>query len=214
MRERARLLKFGPRDPAWLDGLESEMAEAGIAMRVSARRDGGTAQSRAGGPRGSRRVSVARSLRLTAKPIVLLPSMAKARAMALRARLARARIRDAEAGRTTFGPHLTDLAVRHTAKAHRRARMFDRRAEGAADLHRAGRRLGTGAGAATASRRCCCSTKSPRIWTLRRRAALFEEIVALGAQAWMTGTDLSLFAPMRASADIFEVARSAISPQA
>ncbi|MBL6940190.1 MAG: AAA family ATPase, partial [Alphaproteobacteria bacterium] len=32
MRERARLLKFGPRDPAWLDGLETEMAEAGIAM--------------------------------------------------------------------------------------------------------------------------------------------------------------------------------------
>ena len=30
MRERARLLKYGPRDPAWLDGLENEMAEAGI----------------------------------------------------------------------------------------------------------------------------------------------------------------------------------------
>ena len=28
---------------------------------------------------------------------------------------------------------------------------------------------------------------------VRRRAALFEEILALGAQAWMTGTDLSLF---------------------
>ena len=32
MRERARLLKFGPRDPAWLDGLEAEMAEAGAEM--------------------------------------------------------------------------------------------------------------------------------------------------------------------------------------
>src|SRR6185295_3154812 len=32
MRERARLLKFGPREPAWLDGLENEMAEAGILM--------------------------------------------------------------------------------------------------------------------------------------------------------------------------------------
>src|SRR5215510_11279286 len=30
MRERARLLKFGPRDPSWLEGLENEMAEAGI----------------------------------------------------------------------------------------------------------------------------------------------------------------------------------------
>ena len=31
-------------------------------------------------------------------------------------RLARARIRDAEAGRTTVGPHLVDLTVRHTQK--------------------------------------------------------------------------------------------------
>ena len=36
-----------------------------------------------------------------------------------------------------------------------------------------------------------------------RRAALFEEISALSAQAWMTGTDLSLFDGARA--DIFEV---------
>ncbi len=35
MRERARLLKFGPRDPAWLDGLETEMAEAGGEMIVA-----------------------------------------------------------------------------------------------------------------------------------------------------------------------------------
>src|ERR1700753_815847 len=32
MRERARLLKYGPRDPAWLDGLESEMGVSGLAM--------------------------------------------------------------------------------------------------------------------------------------------------------------------------------------
>jgi DNA replication and repair protein RecF len=36
-----------------------------------------------------------------------------------------------------------------------------------------------------------------------RRAALFEEIAALGAQAWMTGTDLTLFET--AHAQIFAV---------
>ncbi|HUO01655.1 MAG TPA: hypothetical protein VMU31_02675, partial [Rhizomicrobium sp.] len=36
-----------------------------------------------------------------------------------------------------------------------------------------------------------------------RRAALFEEIADLKAQAWMTGTDLSLFESARAQ--IFEV---------
>ena len=35
MRERARLLKYGPRDPAWLDGLENEMAEAGVAIAAA-----------------------------------------------------------------------------------------------------------------------------------------------------------------------------------
>ena len=39
----------------------------------------------------------------------------------------------------------------------------------------------------------------------RRRAALFEEILALGAQAWMTGTDLSLFETLSSRADIFTV---------
>ena len=36
-----------------------------------------------------------------------------------------------------------------------------------------------------------------------RRAALFEEVHDLAAQAWMTGTDLSLFDGARA--EIFEV---------
>jgi len=39
----------------------------------------------------------------------------------------------------------------------------------------------------------------------RRRAALFEEILALGAQAWMTGTDLSLFEALAGRADVFAV---------
>jgi DNA replication and repair protein RecF len=34
---------------------------------------------------------------------------------------------------------------------------------------------------------------------------LFEEIIALGAQAWMTGTDLSLFDSLASRADIFTV---------
>ena len=37
-----------------------------------------------------------------------------------------------------------------------------------------------------------------------RRAALFEEIDALGAQAWMTGTDLSLFDGARAEIFLVE----------
>jgi DNA replication and repair protein RecF len=44
-----------------------------------------------------------------------------------------------------------------------------------------------------------------------RRAALFEEIHSLAAQAWMTGTDLSLFDG--AQAEIFEVRDGIFHPQ-
>jgi DNA replication and repair protein RecF len=42
----------------------------------------------------------------------------------------------------------------------------------------------------------------------KRRAALFEEILALGAQAWMTGTDIEMFAPLTGHVDLFAVAES------
>jgi DNA replication and repair protein RecF len=41
-----------------------------------------------------------------------------------------------------------------------------------------------------------------------RRAALFEEILALGAQAWMTGTDIEMFSPLKSRAFLFAVADS------
>jgi DNA replication and repair protein RecF len=43
-----------------------------------------------------------------------------------------------------------------------------------------------------------------------RRAALFGEILGLGAQAWMTGTDRDLFDPMAQEAQIFAVNRGKI----
>jgi DNA replication and repair protein RecF len=44
-----------------------------------------------------------------------------------------------------------------------------------------------------------------------RRTALFEEIDSLAAQAWMTGTDLSLFKD--AKAEIFDVRDGVFYPQ-
>ena len=43
-----------------------------------------------------------------------------------------------------------------------------------------------------------------------RREALFGEISSLGAQAWMTGTDRDLFAPLAENAQIFAVNRGKI----
>ena len=44
-----------------------------------------------------------------------------------------------------------------------------------------------------------------------RRTALYSEILALGAQAWMTGTDPSLFAPLLGKAQYFSVANAEIN---
>ena len=46
-----------------------------------------------------------------------------------------------------------------------------------------------------------------------RRTALYSEILALGAQAWMTGTDPSLFAPLLGNAQYFSVANAKINEE-
>ena len=44
-----------------------------------------------------------------------------------------------------------------------------------------------------------------------RRAALFEEVVALSVQCWMTGTDAELFAPLAGRAQVLRVADGSIA---
>jgi DNA replication and repair protein RecF len=44
-----------------------------------------------------------------------------------------------------------------------------------------------------------------------RRVSLFEEIECLGAQAWLTGTDASVFAPLRTRAHFFTIANGTVT---
>ncbi len=210
MRERARLLKFGPRDPAWLDGLENEMAETGIAM-AAARAEMVSRLNGALAARGTAGAFPAAQLSLSGETDTLLADEADAR-MALRDRLARARIRDAEAGRTTCGPHLSDLAVRHTQKrtdarecstGEQKALLISIMLADAWELARARDGLAP----------LLLLDEIAAHLDSMRRAALFEEIVALGAQAWMTGTDLSLFDALSVRADIFHVSDGQFSRQ-
>ena len=191
MRERARLLKYGPRDPAWLDGLENEMAEAGAALAAA------------------RRTTVARlNLALTERggafPAAALSLAGEDfdNAGTLRHALARSRIRDAESGRTNAGPHLADLAARHTQKradardcstGEQKALLISIMLAFARELSRARDGMAP----------LLLLDEIAAHLDIIRRAALFEEIAGLGAQAWMTGTDLSLFEG--AQAQIFEV---------
>jgi DNA replication and repair protein RecF len=128
----------------------------------------------------------------------------------LRERLARARIRDAEAGRTTVGPHLADLAVRHTQKrtdarecstGEQKALLISIVLADARELSRA--RAGL-----------CPLLLLDEIAAhldAERRAALFDEVVALSVQCWMTGTDAELFAPLAGRAQVLRVADGSIA---
>jgi len=122
----------------------------------------------------------------------------------MRELFSRARIRDAESGHTTFGPHKSDLCVRHTVK----------RADARECSTGEQKALLVSIVLADAWELAKARDGRPPLLLLdeiaahldgRRRAALFEEILALGAQAWMTGTDLSLFGTLAGKADVFTV---------
>jgi DNA replication and repair protein RecF len=201
MRERARLLKYGPRDPSWLDGLENEMAEAGIqiaqARAATVEKLSGALAEREGGV-------------FPAAALALSDEIHVSCADDLRAAFASGRLRDAEAGRTLTGPHTTDLNVRHTAKradAHdcstgeQKALLISIMLADARELSRAREGLAP----------ILLLDEIAAHLDSVRRAALFEEIHSLAAQAWMTGTDLSLFDG--AHAEIFEVRDGIFHPQ-
>ncbi len=209
MRERARLLKYGPRDPAWLAGLEQQMAENGLAIiaeraAVISRLNSALAERRNAG------AFPCAQLGLDGDADRMAAANGEGTPDAFREALERTRIRDAETGRTGFGPHVSDLLVRHTAKRTdardcstgeqkallisivlAQARQLSHMREGFAPI--------------------LLLDEIVAHLDATRRAALFEEIVALGAQAWMTGTELSMFAPLSGHADIFEVAESRLT---
>jgi DNA replication and repair protein RecF len=206
MRERARLLKYGPRDPAWLDGLETEMTSAGIELSQS-RADTVMRLNSALAKRGEAGAFPCAELALTGETDALIAEHGNNAAEHFRERFGRTRIRDAEAGRTTFGPHVSDLAVRHT-----------------------GKRAGAAECSTGEQKAMLISIVLAHAWEnahirqgiapillldeivahldAHRRAALFAEIVELGAQAWMTGTDIEMFSPLKGKADLFTVADS------
>ena len=205
MRERARLLKYGPRDPAWLDGLESEMTDTGIAVST-ARAEAVERLNQALASRGEAGAFPSAHLTLVGEADVLRAERTDA-ASEFQSRFRQARIRDAESGRTTFGPHRSDLSVRHVQKrtdavecstGEQKALLI------AIVLAHAWESSHMKQGRAP----ILLLDEVAAHLDSKRRAALFEEILALGAQAWMTGTDMEMFAPLKTKADLFAVADS------
>ncbi len=202
MRERNRLLKDGRLDETWLGALEQSMAETGVAVAAARRQVVGRlaiAAEAALGPFPIPDIALAGE---TEAELGAAPALAAEDT--LRRRLAEGRRADAEAGRARAGPHRSDLVVRHRAKAMPAALCStgEQKALLVALVLAAARLLKLQRGAAP----ILLLDEIAAHLDAERRAALFDEIEALGAQAWMTGTDAQLFQALGGRAAFFMVA--------
>ncbi|WP_180898356.1 DNA replication/repair protein RecF [Martelella soudanensis] len=210
MRSRNRLLSERRMEPAWLSGLEQQMASLGVAMAL-ARRELVTllaaliAETTGGSPFPAPEIAISG----------FFADHAEAPAIDLedryRAALEEERFRDAGAGRTLDGPHRSDLEVRHAAKAMEAALCST--GEQKALL------IGLVLAHAKLTRRI---SGHPPIMLFDevaahldagRRAALFTRIDDIGGQAFMTGTDRALFDALGDRGQFFDVAGGKIAAQ-
>jgi DNA replication and repair protein RecF len=210
LRERARLLKAPEADPAWLSALERTMAETGIAVAAA------------------RLIAVADLTRAAAGGIGPFPAavidadgeaeawLAQGPAVDAEDQLATAlsasRGRDAEVGGAGHGPHRTDMVVREAGSGRD------------AETLSTGEQKSLLLGIILAASRLQAERHGFAPLLLldevsahldaARRGALHGEIAALGAQAWMTGTDEGLFSDLRGRARLLRVENGGVTDSA
>jgi DNA replication and repair protein RecF len=201
MRERNRLLREGGSDAAWLAALEQTMAAAGTAI-AAARRQGVvefTAAAGAGvGPFPAARIEVAGGVE---EWLASGPALAAEEHLVLA--LAEARGRDAEMGGASVGPHRSDMVVTRPGSDLPASALStgEQKTLLVSIILGAARRLAAERGFAPV----LLLDEIAAHLDLTHRAALFEEIAALGAQAWMTGTDAGDFSGLESHAQHFIV---------
>jgi DNA replication and repair protein RecF len=211
MRERARLLRgevvAAQADlDAWLDALEAEMAGGAVAIAAS-RREAVDALNRALAdcdgpfPRASLAAAGAVEAWLADGPALAAEDR-------LKAHLKAARAGDAASGVTEWGTHRSDLEVIYLGRALGNAPL--RAAECSTGEQRALLLSIALAEARLTTRRrgqgpILLLDEAVSHLDGQRREALFAEILALGLQAWLTGTDRDLFRPLFGGAQFFAV---------
>lgn len=200
MRERNRLLKDMVRDAHWYGALEAQMATQGAAImanRVSALARLKAAQE------GAETAFPAADLVLRASDDKPLP----AAEADLLAAFSENRQRDLHAGRTLIGPHRADLSGTYAAKGvpADQCSTGEQKALLISLILANGRALAEDFGAAP----IFLLDEVAAHLDAGRRAALYDEICALGAQAFMTGTGPELFAELGARAAHVEVVEEA-----
>jgi DNA replication and repair protein RecF len=215
MAQRNRLLADGVREEARFAGLERIMAETGVATAaaraaavaelagtIATRRDAAPASPF---PWADLAIAGALEADLAHNPAVDVED-------AYAATLRRSRERDRAAGRTLDGPHRADLIVGHGPKAMPAA------------VCSTGEQKALLVGLVLAHADHVRRHRDGRAPILlldeiaahldpTRRAALFDEIVALEGQTWMTGTDPEGFTALAGRAQFFHVEEGRVGPR-
>jgi DNA replication and repair protein RecF len=204
LRSRNRLLEEPRPDAHWLDAIEHETAELAVAVSALRAQTVGLLQARLAARRDPDSPFPAAEIALDGwmeKLIALHPATEVEDRY--RAVLKENRPRDAAAGRTLDGPHLTDLAVAHASKSI-----------AAADASTGEQKaLLIGLVLAHAGLIAEMSGFAPVLLLDEvvahldplRRAALYAELGKLGAQVFITGADAAAFADIASQAEVFEV---------
>jgi DNA replication and repair protein RecF len=204
LRSRNRLLEETRPDAHWLDAIEHETAELAVAVAALRAQTVGLLQARLAARRQPDSPFPAAEVALDGWMEKLVASRPATEIEdRYRAVLRENRARDAAAGRTLDGPHLTDLAVAHAGKSI-----------AAADASTGEQKaLLIGLVLAHAGLIAEMSGFAPVLLLDEvvahldplRRAALYAELGTLGAQVFMTGADAAAFADVAPQAEMFEV---------
>ncbi len=208
MRERSRLLREGSYDPQWLDVLEERMAREGVAITAARRELVSCLQG-----------AFTMTIGAFPKPLLafvgemedLLDQMSALEVEdAVQKALIQSRHKDAQRGRTSHGPHLSDLEARF-ATTHRLASQCSTGEQKTLliSLILAAIRVGSIHGQGVP---LLLLDEVVAHLDEQYRGYLFDEINQLGVQAWMTGTDVQLFAKMATGTQYFYVENSTLKP--
>lgn len=203
LRSRNRLLEEG-RDARWLDAVERETAELGVAVAAARAETVGRLAgliAETADP-GSPFPAAALALEGTLEA-ELAGSPASAVEDRYRERLAGMRHRDRAAGRTLEGPHLSDLLVRHAPKdmPAEKCSTGEQKALLVAIVLAQARLVARLDGAAPV----VLLDEVAAHLDPGRRAALFSALEALSAQVWLSGADPAAFAELGERARLFTI---------
>ncbi len=197
MRERNRLLKDNSRDAHWYAALEGQMARAGTAIA----RARSAALDRLADAQASARTAFPTAALAVAHPEGAPPDDEDAFAAVLE----KGRWRDMAAGRSLTGPHRADLDAIYAAKG-----------VPARDCS-TGEQKALLISLILANARALGAAGTPPLLLLdevaahldeARRSSLYDEVCGLGAHAFMTGTEVELFADLGSRAQYLRAAES------